>query len=99
LATRFKPNWPPTLAGIDASAVAPIAPIVFPPDVRVGPVTVITYPEPALVDAAIWEVAVDVVVGEKSGSVIPPAVAVEQSGRPAVVLTVSPVQKTKDSGM
>jgi len=73
---------------------------VLPPDVRVGPLTVILYPDPAFVDAAICDVAVAVSVGEKSWlNEIAPLVAVVQSGTVEVVEMVAPVQKTSDSGM
>ena len=50
--------------------------------------------------AAIWEVAVAVSVGENNWlKLIEPLVAVLQSGTLDVVLTVPPVQKTRDSGM
>jgi hypothetical protein len=53
-----------------------------------------------LVEAAIWDVVVAVLVGEKSWlKTIEPVVAVEQSGMPALVPTVPPVQNIKDSGI
>lgn len=78
-----------------------IAGIVLPPDVSVAPLTVITYPEVALVLAAICDVAVAVAVGEKSWlKSTAPSVAVVQSGMPPpVVPIVSAVQNTSDSGM
>jgi hypothetical protein len=82
-------------------AAAEFMPVIeFEPDVSVGPFTVILYPDPALVEAAIWEVVMDVSVGENRRSkLMAPVVAVEQSGTLLVVLTVPPVQKTRDSGM
>jgi hypothetical protein len=74
--------------------------MVLDPDVGTDPLTVITYPDAALVEAAIWDVAVAVSVGENNWlKVTAPEVAVEQSGIPAVVLTVAPVQKIRDSGI
>jgi hypothetical protein len=78
----------------------PIAVIVFEPDVRVVPSTVMLYPVPAFVEAAIWDIATAVSVGENSWlKSTAPGVAVEQSGTPLVVVTVCPVQKMMDSGM
>jgi hypothetical protein len=58
------------------------------------------YPESALVDAAICEVAVAVSAGEnKRSKLIAPVPAVEQSGMPLVVVIVWPVQKMSDSGI
>ena len=53
-----------------------------------------------MVEAAIWDVAVAVSVGENNWlKLTAPLVAVEQSGTPLTVPTVPPVQKTNDSGM
>jgi len=81
--------------------VAEFMPVtVLAPDGRVGPLTLMTYPNPALVLAAIWELAIAVSVGLNSWlKLIAPDVAVPQSGTLLVVLTVPPAQKTKDSGM
>jgi hypothetical protein len=97
LAFKLRPNWlKPWTPAVDTF----IAVIVFEPEVSVGPLTVIEYPLPALVDAAICDSVVAVSVGENSWlKAIAPLVAVEQSGTPLVVVTVPPVQKTKDSGI
>jgi hypothetical protein len=73
---------------------------VLDPEVKVAPLTVILKPEPALVEAAICDVAVDVAVGENNEvKLTEPAVAVVQSGTPLVVPIVAPAQKTRDSGI
>jgi hypothetical protein len=96
-AFRFNPNW---LVPRTPVAGELMAGIVLEPDVSVGPATVILYPKVAFVDAAICDVAVAVSVGEKSWlKLTVPLVAVLQSGIPAVVLTVAPVQKMSDSGI
>jgi hypothetical protein len=74
--------------------------IVLAPEVSVVPLTVIAYPAPAFVEAAICDLEVAVSVGEKSWlKLIVPAVAVLQSGTPTVVEICAPVQKTSDSGI
>ena len=96
-ATRFIPNWLLPTAGTVGLAKAGM---VVAPEVKVAPFTVITYPDKELVEAAICDVAVAAALGEKSWlKLMAPLVAVVQSGIPAVVLIVPPVQKIKDSGM
>lgn len=97
LAFKFSPNW---LTPRTPKPDALIAVTVLDPEVSVGPFMVMLYPDPALVDAAICEDAMAVSVGEKSWlKLMAPLVAVAQSGTEAVVPTVPPVQKTRDSGM
>jgi len=96
-AFKFIPNWADPRT---PRAAVPMAVMVLEPEVSVDPLTVMAYPEPALVEAAICEVAVAVSEGEKSWlKLTAPLVAVEQSGTPPVVLTVPPVQKMIDSGI
>jgi hypothetical protein len=100
LAFKFVPNWLIPCTPRSPVPVVVIPVIVFDPEVSVGPLIVMTYPDPAFVEAAIFDVAVAVSVGENSWlKLTAPLEAVAQSGTPAVVVTVPPVQNTSDSGI
>ena len=92
LALRFKPNWlvPMTLVVEEFMAV-----MVLAPEVKVLPLTVMTYPPVPLVEADIREVPVVVaVVLKRPKSTLDPATLAQ-----SVPVIDVPVQKTRDSGM
>src|SRR4051812_14199912 len=94
-ALRLAPNCVELRTAGSPVPLVLMAVIVLEPEVRVVPNTLITYPEPALVLAAIWEVAMAVSVGlNRRSNETAPEEAVVQSGKPPVVPTVPPVQKT-----